>query len=43
MRNFLVSALVCIAVTHLLDATAFNGQYYGALFRMLSDAHLWVR
>lgn len=43
MRNLLVSASVCIAVTHLLDATAFNGHYYGAFFRMISEAQLWMR
>ena len=37
MKNILVAAVVCVAVTYGVDVYWFNGQYYGALVRLISN------
>jgi hypothetical protein len=43
MKNFLVAAVVCIAVTYSADSYFFNGQYYGAFFDMARQFYQHVR
>jgi hypothetical protein len=37
MKNILLAAVICIAVTYAVDAYWFNGAYYGGLSRMFTS------
>jgi hypothetical protein len=43
MKNILIATVVCVAVLFAVDALEFNGQYYDALTRMMSELYRHIR
>jgi len=44
MKNFIVAAVVCVAVTYGADSYFSNGKYYGLFFGMAREIykHMWA-